>query len=419
MATGGRSGLGLAAAVGVGTAVGWSMSNVGAVAPELAPAYHLSIASVGLLTTVVFVVHTLMQIPAGRLADRFGPKKMGLLGMAMMAGASAVALPAPEPWLAFLARTLLGFGTGISFMAGIEYARQTSGSAFALGMFGASTGLGSGLAVAVVPQVYHLVHWRAPFLTAAIIPGLALLLLAAGPADTPLRRHAKAAGAGAGTGGLGARATLRDKRVWRLGLMMAIPGGMSLILGTWVVTLLVKAGGSTTGEAGIVGSFVMIAGIVTRPLSGWVMRSHPHWMRLIFIGSCGTGVLGTLAIVQADSLALAAVGSVLVGLSSGMPFAYAYTVAPRVRPDAPAVASSIVNATGLTFIVSSIPLMGVAFSLPGHGRIGFLVAAGLWALAALFAPPREERKAPDAAAPRETRGATAGEERGEAEEAVR
>jgi hypothetical protein len=41
---------------------------------------------------------------------------------------------------------------------------------------------------------------------------------------------------------------------------------------------------------------------------------------------------------------------------------------------------------GNVVIVVGTPLVGLAFSLPGDGRIGFLVAAALW-LAALAALP--------------------------------
>lgn len=372
---------GLAGSVAVGTAIGWAMSNVGAVAPELSRDYRLSIATIGLLTTVVFAVHTAMQIPSGRVIDHLGPKRVGLLGLMLIAALNAVSLIAAVPWLVFVARTALGVGTGFAFVAGIEYSRQTSGSPFVLGLFGASTGLGGGLAVAVVPQVEHLIHWRAPFLTASILALVAFVLLAIGPPGRPVTR-----GAPLPAGAVGA--VLRDRRVWRIGLTMAGPAGMSLILGTWVVTLLVKAGGYSTREAGLIGSLVMVAGIITRPISGWVMRSHPQAMRKVIVGSVVVGIGGTAALTEARQLPLVILGSVLIGLCSGLPFAYGYTTVARIRPDGPAVAAAIVNTCGLLLIVTCVPLVGLTFSLPGHGRIGFIAAAVLWGVSVLFLPER-------------------------------
>lgn len=355
------------------------MSNVGAVAPELSHDYRLSIATVGLLTTVVIATHTAMQIPAGRVVDRFGPQQVGLLGLVLIAAFNALTLIAAEPWLVFAGRTVLGVGTGFAFVAAIEYSRQTSGSPFVLGLFGASTGLGGGLAVAIVPQVEQLVHWRAPFLTACGLALVALLVLAGGPAGRPVQRDAPLPAGAAG-------AVLRDRRVWRVGLSMAAPSGMSLILGTWVVTLLVKAGGYSTREAGLIGSLVLVGGIVTRPISGWVMRSHPYAMRKVIVGSVVVGIGGTAALTEARQLPLVILGSLLVGLCSGLSFAYGYTTAARIRPDGPAVAAAMVNTCGLLLMVISIPLVGLTFSLPGHGRIGFIAAAALWGVSVLFLP---------------------------------
>ena len=384
---------GLAGSIGLGTVIGWSLSNVGAVAPELAHDYGLSIAAIGLLTTVVLGVHTLMQVPAGRVVDRFGAKRVGLIGLLLVAVTNGVTLIAAEPWLAFSARAALGVGTAFAFMAAIEYMRRTSGSPAVLGLYGAAIGLGGGLAVAIVPQVERIVQWRAPFLTAAVLAlGGALMLASGPPAGPTVRRTALPKGA--------TRSVLRDGRVWRLGLSMAAPAGMSTILGSWIVTLLVKAGGWSTGKAGLVGSLVLIGVIVTRPVSGWVMRWHPQQMRRVIVWSVVVGIGGTVALAEARHLPLVIVGALIVGLCSGLPFAYGYTVSPRLRPDMPAVAAAVVNTCGLVVVVACIPLVGLTFSLPWNGRIGFFGAAVLWATTVLFLPdPHDESSS--AAAPRE------------------
>ena len=67
---------------------GWNVANTGAVADELAHAYGVSLAVVGLLTTGLFVTHAAFQIPAGRLCDRFGARRVGALGLIVVAVAS-------------------------------------------------------------------------------------------------------------------------------------------------------------------------------------------------------------------------------------------------------------------------------------------------------------------------------------------
>src|SRR5215831_12144667 len=67
---------------------GFNVSNVGAVADEVSHSYGVGLAVVGLFTTALFVTHAAMQVPAGRLSDRFGPRLVGGAGLAIVAVAS-------------------------------------------------------------------------------------------------------------------------------------------------------------------------------------------------------------------------------------------------------------------------------------------------------------------------------------------
>src|SRR6185437_15762934 len=71
----------IAACFAIAFAVGWNFANVSADAPRLAADYHVSLAAIGLLTTVVFLTHSLLQLPAGRSSDRFGPRSVGRVGL--------------------------------------------------------------------------------------------------------------------------------------------------------------------------------------------------------------------------------------------------------------------------------------------------------------------------------------------------
>jgi hypothetical protein len=58
------------------------------------------------------------------------------------------------------------------------------------------------------------------------------------------------------------------------------------------------------------------------------------------------------------------------------------------RPDQPGDAIAVVMLANLGAAMAAVPLMGAAFSLPGDGRIGFAVVAGLMLLAILAVPGR-------------------------------
>ena len=83
---------------------GFNVANVGAVADEVAHSYGVGLAVVGLFTTALFVTHAGMQIPAGRLADRFGPRLIGAAGLLIVAGASLLTLTWRQAWFAIFMR---------------------------------------------------------------------------------------------------------------------------------------------------------------------------------------------------------------------------------------------------------------------------------------------------------------------------
>jgi hypothetical protein len=81
-----------------------------------------------------------------------------------------------------------------------------------------------------------------------------------------------------------------------------------------------------------------------------------------------------------------AVAAAVLGLSAGVPFAAAFTGAARARPEAPGAAVGYVNAWASLTILVGTPLVGLTFSLPGDGRIGFVILGVLAALASLATP---------------------------------
>ncbi len=56
------------------------------------------------------------------------------------------------------------------------------------------------------------------------------------------------------------------------------------------------------------------------------------------------------------------------------------------RPKSPGAAVGFVNAWAALVIVVGAPLVGLTFSLPGDGRLGFVVLGVLAASAALLTP---------------------------------
>ena len=214
----------------------------------------------------------------------------------------------------------------------------------------------AGLALALVPLWPG---WRAPFATAAIVAAIGLVLLALAPVGERRRDGRRAA-------------ALFDRRLVPLGVMHAASFGLSVVLGNWVGTLLERSGGESTHLAGVVGGLVLFLGVVSRPLGGRLV-DRPDLVRASFVVSA----VGIALLAAARPPALAVVAASIVGLAAGIPFASALSGAQRLRPDSPAAAVGIVNLAATLVILVGTPLLGLTFSLPGGGRLGFAIAAAL------------------------------------------
>ena len=103
------------------------------------------------------------------------------------------------------------------------------------------------------------------------------------------------------------------------------------------------------------------------------------------------GALGSLAVAAATPPALTVLGAMSIGLAAGIPFAPAFQGAARLRPDAQAAAVGFVNGAASAVILVGTPLLGLSFSLPGGGRVGFVAVAVLWAAGPAAAPERRTR----------------------------
>jgi MFS family permease len=367
-----------AAAGGIAVGGGWNIAALGAVATRLAHAYGVGLATIGLFTTVQFVMHMGMQIPGGRAADRFGARRTAFVGLALVSVGNAVALPAASPALGFLGRAIVGLGTGFAFVAGSDYIRGRGGSPFLQGLYGGGSVLAPGVALAFVPLLAEHVGFRAPYLSGIAVAAVCAVLLAFAPSAPRTVRHA---GEHLDSG------FFRDRLLYRFSAIHAGSFGFSVIVGNWVVTLLEHHGHSKPAAA-TAGSLTLLLGFFTRVAGGPLLKRDDasRWVAASLM------LAGLAAITLALPLPLAALvaAAAVVGLASGLPFAMAFTGAAAARPDAPGAAVGFVNSWAALAIVAGAPLVGLTFSLPGDGRIGFVVLGCLAALAAL-ATPRPRR----------------------------
>ena len=87
------------------------------VADLLMSDFALSGAVLGNLAAIYFYVYTLMQLPAGLLADSFGARRTVFLGMLVSGAGSIIFGWAPFLEIAYIGRIGVGFGVSVIFVS--------------------------------------------------------------------------------------------------------------------------------------------------------------------------------------------------------------------------------------------------------------------------------------------------------------
>ena len=174
-------------------------------------------------------------------------------------------------------------------------------------------------------------------------------------------------------------------QLWLLGLLQMATFGMSVVVGSWIVVLLVRVMKVPTTSAGMIGSLVLLLGIVSRPLGG-ALRKHIG-IRPLFLGSLVMVALGCFLLLPGSiSLATALTSVVLIGIGVGIPYAAMFSRAAVLFPGRAAAAMGLVNMLGIIMILGGAPLVGHLADLTGTFKTSFAVLGGFTLLASAVVP---------------------------------
>jgi len=367
----------LLTACGVGFAFSANYTNHAPLLAVLRDHFALSQGKAGLITTAIFLTHALMQVPGGRLADRFGSLRVIILALAWVALAN-MALGLSGSYAQLLCfKALAGLGTGTCFAAGARYTVSSfRGSALHLaqGLYGGSILLGAGFVIFAVPQMLDVVSWRGAFMGCGAI-ALAACLCCRWAAPRPEPMAAPPARLAE---------MLVHRGLWLLGLVQMATFGLMIVIGTWVTTLLRTTLGMPLKTAGLLGSMVLLLGIVTRPLGGWLA----HWMRLrpLVSASLVLSAASCTTLAASHSFWLTFAGILSLALGCGIPYAGCFNRAAALFPGRAGVAMGLVNMIGIVMILAGAPAIGWLADATGSFRSSFLALGAFSFLAALWVP---------------------------------
>jgi MFS family permease len=319
-----------------------------------------------------------MQLPGGHLIDRLGARRLLMLALPWVAIGNFGIAFASAYWQLLAWKVFTGIGTGLCFVGGARYTHEAAAGPrlnLAQGLFGGSVLLGSGFVILAVPRLYLWVGWRGTFVVSALMATLAWIVWMVAAPETPKSVPPRSR----------FNEMLLAPQLWLLGVIQMATFGLSIVVGAWIVALLVKTLGVPATKAGLLGSLVLLVGIVARPLGGQLRRSVG--MRPLLTASLLMNVIGCLMLAwTASSVSLALVAVVLIGAGCGFPYAALFSRAGALFPGRAGTAMGFINMLGILMILLGAPLVGHLADWSGNFRSSF-VALGAFSFLACLAIP--------------------------------
>lgn len=296
-----------------------------AIAPDLQQAFDTSAAALGGLAATYFYVYTLMQVPAGVLADTLGPRRIVAVG-GVVAGAGALLFGAADSFLAAsVGRLLVGLGVSVTFIALLKL----NAAWFPENRFGTLAGLtilmgNMGALLAATPMAWALgfVSWRTLFFGIGLL-SLVLAVLSwwlvrdhPGEAGLPSLREIEGQSAHPAHDAHwfeGLREVLLNRLTWP-GFFVNLGGAGAFFAfgGLWAVPLLMDGYGMDRTAATYHTSLLLIAFALGAFSIGW-LSDRLRRRKPVILGAVGLHLLCWLPI--------AAGAPMVPGLSHGLFFA--------------------------------------------------------------------------------------------------
>src|SRR5712692_1876327 len=380
-----RSGALVLAAV----AISCHFTNYGPLIPLLQGALHASSWQVGLLSTLLYTGIGLTYLLGGVFADRWGSRRV-LFGSLLLVGGAGCFLPLfPNLIWIVCMRALIGLGSGAAIVAASQAARVGPYAALGQGVFGGAMQAGAALGLFVTPALLSSFGWQGTFLTWGLLGLVAAggCLLALGDEPVPVA-----------SGRRRIREAWQSGALWSLGLVHFGTLGLGQAIAPWLALYLAMSYGMPVGVAAAIGAWGLLAGMLFRPLGGWLLSrgrcGHVFLLRTGTLLACGGVIL--LALPLHVPL-LTAWGITILACGTTLPYAAVFDQAGRIgktRALGPGTAQGVVSVISAPASAFGPPLIGVLLERSGSFSVAFgaLTLVGLLALtAAILAGPMLKR----------------------------
>ncbi len=348
-------------------------SSLGVAGLIAAERFHISSAQLATFTMVQLAVYAGMQIPVGALLDRFGSKRMLLVGLSLMTLAQLGFAFASSFAAGLTARVFVGMGDAmvfISLMRIVALWFPPARSPMVTQLTGLMGQLGALVAAAPLSVALHGLGWTTTFLLASSVGVVLMVVLLAVVKDSPYqdtRREQIKLRAVADA----LRQSWRSPGT-RLGMWSHFSSqfGANIFVLLWGFPFLVSGQGLSPRTASTLLMLMVLTTVVSSPIIGTAVGRWPFSRSTLILGIVGA-IMTVWAVVllwpgraPLGLLVLLVVVTALGGPGSMIGFDVARTFNPTTRIGS---ATGIVNVGGFVASLGTVLLIGLVLDRVSPG----------------------------------------------------
>jgi MFS family permease len=274
-----------------GLACGAFIGKVPPALPAMRDELGLTLVETGLIATVFNVIGGVGGIAFGVLCDRFGHKRLGVAGLAVMAGGGLLGAAATSFPALLASRFLEGAGFMLFAVAGPALVNAALAGpaerAKAFSLWSAYMPTGGSIALLAAPLALALAGWRGLWLALALA-ALGCLVLVVRAAPSP--RY----------GGVGslrlAVESLRQKGSLVLSALFAFYVAQWTSVMIWLPTYAIDERGASAASVGLLTALMVLANIPGNLGGGWLLARGVRRGPLV-VGACAAAALCSLGML--------------------------------------------------------------------------------------------------------------------------
>lgn len=358
---------------------------------KLIQSFHTTTFGAGMLIGSFYIVYTLLQVPAGVMVDRYGPRRLLTAGALVCALGTWIFAMSHTLVDAAAGRALMGMGASFAFVASIHISAKW----FPLNRFGMMVGLAEtiGMLSTLFGNVYiaHVlseVPWRQTMEVAAGIAVLISILCFLVIRDTKPANSIS-------TNQFLSQAirVFKSPNMWLNGIYSGIIFALvTVFAGLWLLPYFMLVDNISLVTATLISSMIYVGGALGSPVMGFLYNyvARPRWL-LFYCASAAAMIVAYLVFMPPHSLVLTGFMMFILGLLVSS-YVINFALVKELVPEALiSTGTGFINMLAVVTAPILQPLLGwiIEISASGDAKNAALVHYSLasfhWALG-LFVP---------------------------------